>query len=333
MPERRVLITTSYLHPADDVHQLLAEAGCEVTYSRQQDRAAGGAPSLASAIAEAHAVIAGTDRFSADIIDAAGNLGLIARTGSGYDNVDMAAAERRGIAVCTTPMANGRSVAELTIGLMMACARNITSSAEQVRAGSWIQASGRELLGATVGIIGLGGIGKEVARLALALGMRVLAYDTTPDEAFMESAGIGSRTLAGLLSDSDFVTIHIALTPHTRRLIDRDTLGLMKPDAYLINTSRGAVVDEEALADALNRHQIAGAALDVLDIEPLEAQSPLRTVPNLLITPHIAGATVEARARSSRLAATQVIDFFDGRPVAHPVLAQAPDEAVVTEVS
>lgn len=322
MPER-VLITTNYLHPGDRVHELLTEAGCEVSYSRQQDRASAGSPALASAIAHAHAVIAGTDPFSHDVLEAAGELRIIARTGAGYDNVDLEAARRRGITVCHTPHVNGRSVAELTIGLMLACARNIASSAEQVRGGTWIQASGRELLGATVGIIGLGGIGKDVARLALALGMRVVAYDTAPDEAFMESAGIASRSLTRLLAESDFITIHLSLTPHTRGLIDREALALMKPSAYLINTARGAVVDEAALVEALTEHRLAGAALDVLASEPIDSGSPLLTVPNLLITPHIAGATVEARARSSVLAATQVIDFFAGRPVAHPVLAPA----------
>lgn len=327
MPERRVLITTSYLHPADDTHRLLTDAGCEVTYSRPEDRKRAGEPSLAEAIAEAHAVIAGTDRFDHEIINAAPNLGIIARTGAGYDNVDVDAAERQGVTVCTTPMVNSRSVAELTVGLMMTCARNIARSAAQVRAGSWVQDSGREMLGATVGIVGLGAIGKEVATLALGLGMRVLAYDTAPDQAFMATAGVESCTLADLLAESDFVTLHLALTPQTNRLIDENALRLMKPSAYLINTSRGAVVDEQALADALDRQLLAGAALDVLTTEPLDAASPLWHVPNLLITPHIAGATIEARARSSRLAATQVLDFFDGRPVAHAVRARASDTA------
>lgn len=317
MAEHRVLITTSYLEPGDEIHTMLTEAGCAVSYSRPQDR--DGTNNLAGAIAEVEAVIAGTDPFSAALLDTAGALRIIARTGAGYDSVDLSGAARNGVTVCNTPGANRQSVAELAIGLMLSSARHIPRAAADVLAGEWTQRSGRELAGATLGVIGFGAIGKEVASIATAFGMRVLVCDPALDESFAAKLGVQSRPLPELLAESDFVTLHIALTPQTHHLIDRDALAVMKPSAYLINTSRGGVVDERALAEALRGEKLAGAALDVLEQEPLTADNPLRGTPNLLVTPHIAGATAEARARSSRLAATQVIDFLDGRPIAHPV--------------
>ena len=317
MADRRVLITTSYLEPGDEIHTMLTDAGCEVSYSRPQDR--DGANGLAGALAEVDAVIAGTEPFSAELMDTAGALRIIARTGVGYDSVDLSAAARKGVTVCNTPGANRQSVAELAIGLMLSNARHLVPAAADVEAGNWVQRSGRELSGATLGVIGFGAIGKEVASIATAFGMRVLVCDPALDENFAHSIGAHARPLPELLAESDFVTLHIALTPQTHHLIDGDALAVMKPSAYLINTSRGGVVDERALAGALREERLAGAALDVLEQEPLAADDPLREAPNLVITPHIAGATAEARSRSGHLAATQVIDFLDGRPVAHPV--------------
>lgn len=326
MADRRVLITTSYLEPGDAIHTMLTEAGCEVRYARPQDRQETGS-TLAEALAGVQGVIAGTDAFTAEVIESTTDLGIIARTGAGYDSVDLDAARRRGVLVCHTPGANRQSVAELTISLLLACARHLIPAAEDVQAGHWVQRSGRELSGATLGVIGLGAIGREVATIAGALGMRLLAHDPALDETFATSHGVGARTLPDLLAESDFVTLHIALAEQTRHLIDAAALAAMKPTAYLVNTARGGVVDEQALAEALRTGRIAGAALDVLEHEPLAAEDPLRQVPNLLITPHIAGATTEARTRSSVLAATQVLDFLDGRPVAHPVVTPAPEPA------
>lgn len=325
MPERRVLITTAYLEPGDEIHTMLTEAGCEVSYSRPQDR--DGATSLAEALEDVHAVIAGNDPFTPEVIEAASQLGIIARTGAGYDSVDLSAAAQRGITVCHTPGANRQSVAELAIGLMLSSARHIPRAAADVLAGEWTQRSGRELSGATLGVIGFGSIGKEVASIATAFGMRVLVSDPALDETFAAAIGAQARSLPQLLAESDFVTVHIALTPQTHHLIDAPALAAMKPSAYLINTARGGVVDEQALADALHAGRLAGAALDVVEQEPLAADDPLRGAPHLVLTPHIAGATAEARARSSQIAATQVIDFLDGRPVAHPVPAPARSEA------
>lgn len=318
MPSRTVVITTNYLEPDGEIRRFLEGAGCNVTFSRPQDRD-GNDGHLRSALRGAHAVIAGTEPFPAELIDCAPELRIIARTGVGYDNVDVRAASRRGITVCATPGANKQSVAELTIGLLIGAARGIETSAYSVRTGSWAQTNGRELAGSTLGLIGLGAIGRAVATIAHGIGMRLLAHDMAPDNAFMANHDIEPCDLDGLLRRSDFVSIHVALTPLSRGMIGRAALATMKPGAFLVNTARGGIVDEVALADALRSGHLGGAALDVLESEPLVADHPLRDAPNVTITPHIAGATAEARMRSSQMAASQVIDFLEGRPVAHRV--------------
>lgn len=323
MQSPTVLITTNYLEPDGEIRHVLEGAGCAVAFSRPQDRD-GDQGHLRSALRDAHAVIAGTEPLSADLIGCAPGLGIIARTGVGYDNVDLRAAEGRGIKVCVTPGANRQSVAELTLGLLIDAARGIVAGDRSVRSGGWTQTSGRELAGSTVGLIGLGTIGQAVAAMTLGIGMRVLAYDTEPDDAFVADHEIELCGLEDLLRRSDFVSIHVALSQSSRGMIDRAAFALMKKGAYLINTARGGIVDEIALADALSSGHLGGAALDVLAKEPLPADHPLRSAPNVTITPHIAGATAEARMRSSQMAAGQVIDFLAGRPVAHLVSAVSP---------
>jgi D-3-phosphoglycerate dehydrogenase len=296
----------------------LKEAGFEVTYAAMRDRELAGT-SLADVLAPVDAVIAGTDAFPADVIQAASRLKIIARTGVGYDNIDVDAATQRDVVVCTTPGANRESVAEHVLALILNCARAIPQNIEAVKAGSWEQPSGREVSGATLGVVGLGSIGKSVVLKALALGMRVLAFDQVLDEDFIAKTGIEVRRLDDLLREADFVTLHLSLGESTYHLIDQRALGMMKRSAFLINTSRGGIVDERALVDALESGQLAGAALDVLESEPVPAGSDLLKVPNLIVTAHIAGATEQARNRSSLVATQQVIDYFTGMPVRHPV--------------
>lgn len=322
MAQRSVLITTSYLDRGGDIERLLRDAGHDVIFCRPQDRTDTG--DLTRAITAASGIIAGNDRITADMLADAPDLTIIARTGVGYDSIDTFAADRYGITVCNTPGANQRSVAELTLGLILDCARGITATATETRSGSWRQVTGVELAGKTLGIIGLGAIGKSVASLAAAIGMQVVAFDPFPDEEFASGHGVGLRTLSELLGQADFVTIHVALTEQTHHLIRRDTLALMKPTAYLINTSRGGVIDETDLADALTTGALAGAALDVLDSEPPTPMHPLLHAPGVIITPHIAGATAEARALSSHTAADQVIAQLAGRDIPYVVNRPAP---------
>ncbi|WP_219690062.1 phosphoglycerate dehydrogenase [Streptomyces anatolicus] len=315
-----VLVTTAYLEPDGEVDRLLREAGFRTVFARAADRRAS-ERSLPAAVtrAKASAIVAGTDAFTAEVLGASPGLRVVARCGAGYDNVDVAAATRHGIAVTHTPGANRQSVAEHVLGLMVSCARGIPQNVAEVRAGGWSQPSGRELAGATLGVVGLGSIGRAVARLGRALGMRVVGHDPQLDAAFLKETGVVALALHEVLAEADFVTLHLALDASTRHLIDGAALRRMRPGAYLINTARGGIVDEEALADALAGGLLAGAALDVTEQEPLPADSRLRAFDNVLVTGHIAGATVQARARSSVLAARQVIDVLSGRPPAHLV--------------
>ncbi|WP_172383267.1 phosphoglycerate dehydrogenase [Streptomyces sp. MNP-20] len=315
-----VLVTTAYLQPGDEVDQLLRRAGLRTVFARPDDRRAAGR-SLRAAVADAGAagIVAGTDAFTAEVLGASPGLRVIGRCGAGYDNVDVAAATRRGIAVTHTPGVNRQSVAEYVLGLLVGCARGIPRSVADVRAGGWSQPSGRELAGATLGVVGLGSIGRTVARLGLGLGMRVVGHDPCPDAGFLAETEVEALPLEAVLAAADFVTLHLALDASTRHLIDGAALRLMRPGAYLINTARGGVVDEEALADAIASGHLAGAALDVTEQEPLPPDSRLRAFDNVLVTGHIAGATVQARARSGRSAAEQVIAVLSGHAPEHVV--------------
>ncbi|ATL32958.1 phosphoglycerate dehydrogenase [Streptomyces formicae] len=316
-----VLVTTAYLQSGGEVDQLLRDAGFRTFFARPADRHGADERSLRSAVARAApvGVVAGTDPFTADVLAASPGLRVVGRCGAGYDNVDVAAAARLGIAVTHSPGANRIAVAEHVLGLLVGCARGIPQSVADVRAGGWSQPSGRELAGATLGVVGLGSIGRTVARLGLAIGMRVVGHDPLPDRAFLAETGVAALSLDGVLREADFVTLHLALDASTRHLIDGAALRRMRPDAYLINTARGGIVDEQALADALSDGRLAGAALDVTEREPLPPDSPLRAFDNVLVTGHIAGATAEARSRSSLLAARQVLDVLAGRTPEHLV--------------
>lgn len=305
----RVLVTTGYLRPGGEVDLLLREAGIETVFASDADRQASGR-TLADHVADVDGVLAGIDTFDAAVLDAGTRLKIVARCGVGYDNVDVAAATRNGVAVTSTPGVNTRTVAEHTLALMLNCARGIPQNVAAVRAGRWSQPSGRELCGTTLGIVGFGTIGKAVGQLAEAVGMRVVAYDAYLDTGL---------PLNELLAVSDFVSLHTPLDRSSRHLIGAAELARMKPNAYLINAARGGIVDEDALADAVERGTLAGAALDVTEQEPLPADSRLRKLDNVIVTAHIGGATTEARSRSSLLAARQVIEMLRGESPDHLV--------------
>lgn len=308
-PPQKVLVTTAWLRPGDEVDRFLRSSGLEVQHSSFQDRDGTGV-SLEDLVDDVDAVIAGTDAFTAELIDQAERLRVIGRTGVGFDNIDVDAATRRGVAVCPTPGINRQSVAEYTIGLLLSVARRIPQSISSVRSGGWEQSSGRELEGATLGVVGFGAIGRTVATLALAFGMRVVAFDP-----FVASDGfdkVESVPLDTLLAQSDFITLHMSLSEDTRHMIDAAAFRKMKRGSYLINAARGGVVEEEALAEALRSGILAGAALDTTEIEPLPADSPLRQFDNLLITAHVGAATVESRRRSGMLAAQAVVSVLGG---------------------
>jgi (S)-sulfolactate dehydrogenase len=247
-----------------------------------------------------------------DALAAAQRLRVVGRLGVGLDNIDVPACEARGIEVIPATGANAESVAEYVIATAMILLRGASYlSTAAVAAGRWprqMLSQGRDLSGKTLGLVGFGGIGRITARKARALGMRVVAHDPllgSGASAWKES-GVEPQGLEALLAASDVVSLHIPLTAATRGLLGRERLGRMKAGAILINTARGGVVDEAALAESLHAGRLGGAAIDVFDEEPLPAGSPLGAAPNVLLTPHIAGVTVESNERVSALIAERV---------------------------
>jgi phosphoglycerate dehydrogenase-like enzyme len=224
--------------------------------------------------------------FPRDLIERLPNLKLIATSGMWNASVDLEACEERGIAVCGTQVGGGGTV-QVTWALILALAQAVTTSDSDIRAGRWQTGIGEEIAGKTLGLLGLGRIGSKVARIAHAFEMNVLAWSKNMTAEHAAASGAERVERDDLLARADFVSIHLVLSARTRGLLGRDQLALMKSTAYLINTSRGPIVDEAALIDALERRTIAGAGLDVYDVEPLPPDHPLRRLPNTVLTPHV----------------------------------------------
>ncbi len=267
-----------------------------------------------------------TDRIDAAVMDAAGpSLKVISNLAVGYDNVDVAAATARGIPVGNTPGVLTETTADMAFALLMAAARRIVEGVDYVRAGRWrtwgpMLLLGYDVHGATLGIVGMGRIGQAVARRAAGFEMRILYFDPYCDPGKIPP-GIEATccTLEELLAEADFVSLHVPLTPETYRLINAERLAQMKPTAVLVNTSRGPVVDTEALYQALASGQIAYAALDVTDPEPLPADHKLLTLPNCLVVPHIASASWATRTRMAQMAAENLMAGLRGERLPHCV--------------
>ncbi len=263
-----------------------------------------------------------TDRVDDELLDTAGpQLKVVSNFAVGVDNVDLAACARRGIPVGNTPGVLTAATADIAFALLMAVARRLPEGAEYVKDDRWLTWGpllllGKDLAGATLGIIGFGRIGQEVARRARGFSMRVIYHDRARVSPEAEAATGGSIVeLDRLLAESDFVSLHTDLNAGTRGLIGREALAKMKRDAVLINTSRGPVVDQAALYDALRSGHLFGAGLDVTDPEPMRADDPLLTLPNCLIVPHIASATVDTRDAMARKAANNLLAGLRGEPL------------------
>jgi D-3-phosphoglycerate dehydrogenase len=246
--------------------------------------------------AEGLIVRSGT-QVTRNLISRAGQLKTIGRAGVGVDNVDLDAATERGIAVFNAPGGNTTAAAELTIALLISVARRIPAAEASLRRGEWDRSAfkGVELRGKTLGLIGAGRIGGEVATRCQAFGMDVVVYDPYLAEERAEELGVELVGFDEVAARGDFISIHVPLTDETRGIVEEQTLGRMKSTAFVVNASRGGVVDEDALANALHDGVIAGAALDVYETEPLAADSPLRAAPNLVLTPHLGASTAEAQ--------------------------------------
>ncbi len=254
-------------------------------------------------------IIRSATKVRKEIIDAAKNLKVIGRAGVGLDNVDVGYAKSKSIKVINTPGATSISVAELTIGLILAVMRKIAYGDREMRNGAWPKkkCKGIEMYGKTIGIIGIGRIGREVAKRARAFGMKVIYYDVFKlDENMAKELGVEYRELESLISEADVITLHVPLLPETKHIINRERIEKMKDGVIIINASRGGTVDEEALYDALKSGKLYGAALDVYENEPLK-ESKLFELDNIVLTPHIGAQTKEGQTRAGIEIAEKII--------------------------
>lgn len=267
-----------------------------------------------------------TDRVDDELLDAAGpGLKVVSNFAVGFDNVDVPACTRRGIPVGNTPGVLTETTADLAFALLMAVARRLSEGYDHVRQDRWqtwgpMLLLGRDVHGATLGIVGFGRIGREMAKRAGGFGMRVLYHDvdraSPQDEAALGAEGV---ELERLLSESDFISLHTNLTPETEHMLDAAAFARMKPGAIVINTSRGPVIDHDALHDALRSGHLGGAGLDVTEPEPMRADHPLLSLPNCLVVPHIASASVATRDRMAKMAAANLLAGLRGERLPDPV--------------
>lgn len=305
---RRVLITAPYFIPAIDRYRpQFARAGLEPVVVDVVQRLS--EAELLPLVADVEAIVCGDDEITARVIDAAPGLRVIAKWGTGVDAIDREAAARRGVRVCNTPGAFDDPVADTVLGYMLCFARQLPWLDRDVRAGRWTKRPGFSLAEAILGIVGCGNIGLAVARRAQAFGTRVLGTDQAAEaRALAAEEGVEPTDLDDLLRRSDFVSLHVTLDPSSYHLIGERELGLMRETAYLVNTARGRLVDERALAAALADGRIAGAALDVFEEEPLPDDSPLRTLDSCLLAPHNANASPAAWERVHESTIAQLLD-------------------------
>ncbi|MBV9169372.1 MAG: phosphoglycerate dehydrogenase [Chloroflexi bacterium] len=310
----RVLVTTLFIRSPDDPsleplrhdgHAIELVDGITVRAER----------ALAERLQGVAATLASTEPYTETVLGQASDLKVISRTGVGYDAIDVSAATRHGVLVCTTPGTNHHAVADLALTLILAQSRRLLDAVNLLRGGGWTpQPVGFELRGTTVGVIGTGLIGREVVKRLHGFEPRLLAYDVAQNPELASRYNVEYVSFDQLLSQSDVITLHAPLLPETRGMIDASALAKMRRSAYLVNTARGPLVDEQALADALASGTIAGAALDVMHVEPLPADSPLRQAPNLVLTPHIASSTHQSIDAMKRMAVENAARVLRGEP-------------------
>lgn len=292
--------------------ELLRGAGCELVHPLKYGPLT--ESELLAQLDSIDVVFASMDKFTPAVLGSkqAAQLKLISRWGVGYDAIDVPAATQNGIVVAYTPGLLNDAVADYAMALLFALARRVHEGHLSMREGKWSSGWGHDIGGKTLGIIGCGRIGQAVAKRASGFDMRLLGFDVAP-HLDAKKLGIEFVPLDQLLAESDFISLHCALTPETRGLIGEAQLRKMKPSAYIVNTARGAVMDEAALLRALKENWIAGAALDAFVVEPLPADHPFRTAPNLLLTPHQASFGFDTGARVSEAAAEAIVDLKAGR--------------------
>jgi D-3-phosphoglycerate dehydrogenase / 2-oxoglutarate reductase len=284
-----------------DFLTVLAGAGFEFVYPRaavQMTEA-----DLLEQLPGIPAALAGSEPYTRKVFEKSPQLKVVARVGVGYDAVDTQAATDHGVVVCTAPGTNQDSVAEHCFMLILALARNLIRQHVPITQGQWARAANLPIRGKTLGLVGLGRIGKSMTTRAQAFGMRVVAYDPFPDAVFVERYGVKLHPLDVLLREADYVSLHLPAMAGTHKLINAERLARMKPTAFLINTARGAVVDEPALYEALRDKKIAGAGLDVFEEEPPRPDNPIVKLDNVVLTAHTAGVDTQSRDDMARKAA------------------------------
>ena len=304
----KILITPRSLTKDSHPHLgRLTSAGYELVFSSPGKQPA--EEELLTLLPQCAGYLAGVEPVTAKVLEAALALRVISRNGTGIDNIDLAAAQRRGIRICRAEGANARGVAELAVGLILALARSIPFSDHHLKAGDWQRRKGMELQGKTLGVVGCGRIGRLVASMGLGLGMNVVGYDVVPDPSFQPSNGFRFASLDEVLTRSHIITLHCPPLPSGRPLIESTALGKMLKGVLLVNTARYDLIDASALAASLQSGQVAGAAIDVFDREP-PVGNPLVAHDRVIATPHIGSFTEESVDRAVEVAVTNLLTYL-----------------------
>ncbi len=316
----QILVTSrSFGSTSPDPARILAKGGCSIVKPPagiELDE-----KGMIEALAGADGLIVGNEPVTAAVMAASPKLRVVSKHGIGVDNIDLSAARRQGIIVTNAPGANSCAVAELAITLMHTLARNVLGADRQARSGSWKPVVGSQLTSKTLGLVGMGRIGKIVIQRLSGYEMNFLAYDPIRDEAFAERFHLRYCDLDQLVREADIISLHAPLVSSTRGIIGATQIGLMKPSAILVNTARGELVDETALYQALRNRKIAGAGLDVFAQEPPKA-NPLLGLDNVVVTPHIGAHTFEAIAATSTVAAENTVAALTGGVIPHQVIEE-----------
>ncbi len=311
MAKEVLVLSRKFREQSDFAREFLESRGCtlaerEFDYPVTEDV-------LCDIIKDVDGLITGLEQITPRVFSHANRLKVVSAGGVGYDHINVDAANEHGVAVCICAGCNNYSVSELVFGMMVGLARSIYPADRGLRQGEWMRYLGYDLWGKTLGIVGLGRVGKAVALLGRAFGMRVLANDIDWNITFANEHGISYVPFQTILKESDFITMHVPLTSQTHEMIDEAALNQMKTSAYLINAARGPVVKESALVSALQEQRIAGAALDVFEVEP-HPNNPYVGLDNVILTPHIGGSTQEAFDRAFYLALVNVANVVNGQP-------------------
>jgi phosphoglycerate dehydrogenase-like enzyme len=315
---KKVLIAPAPLAGIDGAHlRTLRDAGFELVFPARAAQLT--EEELISTLKGISASVAGSEPYTRRVLDANPSLRIIARAGVGYDAVDTAAATDHGIPVTITPGTNQDAVAEHTFALILALAKNLIRQHQGTKTGKWPRGANLPLRGRSLGIAGLGRIGKAVAIRGAVFGMPLLAYEPFPDQAFVKRYGITLLPLERLVAEADYLSLHVPLTSDSKYMIDRKMLNLMKPTAFLVNTSRGGLVAEDDLLEALRNKRIAGAALDVFEQEP-PVIGPLFELENVVFTPHAAGVDLQSRDDMALSAAEAIVALSRGEWPAEKVM-------------